>query len=134
MNFIGTRVDVDVRDTLSVKKVLTSDDHEYVGDLKRRLSLFEQLKHTPYFRLISDLVDPMIQHLESQLTKPRGAFPDTPTDVLREQQAEWRGMLHVWKRLRDEPLELSNAVSLLEAKIKKGGADGKNGVNVDRFV
>jgi len=134
MNFVGTKVDVDVRDTLSVKQIQSSDDHEQIGDLKRRLTLFEQLKHTPYFRMVSDLIDPMIRHLESQITKPRGAFPDTPTDVLREQQAEWRGMLHVWKRLRDEPLELANAVELLEDRVKKGGVDGKRGVDVNKFV
>lgn len=135
MNLFGSDINPDIRDTLSVSKEQKSDDVIAVAQLKHRLAQFQRIKRTQYYKAISEVLDPVITHLESQLCKPRGAFPDTPTDILQEQRAEWRGMLHAYKRFRDEPHELEELLRVMEEHKKRGGLDAnKKKLDIDKFV
>jgi hypothetical protein len=124
-----------VKDDLAMVSEQKGDDHEQIDIIKQRLAQYQRLKKTHYYRVVSELADPMIKHLESDLAKPRGAFPNVPTDVLQEQRAEWRGMLAVWIQLRDEPHFLEDQLrKYTEGKGKENGDKEKKMLKVDKYV
>lgn len=136
MNLSGSHSDPAVRDNLAMVSEQSGDDHIHIDTIKHRLAQYQRLKKTHYYRVISELADPVIKHYQSLLAKPRGSFPETPTDVLQEQRAEWRGILSVWILLRDEPHHLEDQLRMYEGLKgkEKGTGDQKKKVDVEKYV
>lgn len=74
------------------KVARSSETKEY----ELRLFRWKQFKSTPEGMAISELADPMIQRLTSQLAMSVSSFPNISKPALDEIRAEWRGALSVW--------------------------------------